>query len=152
MKLDQRAWMGVTSVLGKPEVGKELVITIYFKNTGKTPARNVNITWVGEPVRRNGTPDFAIENHEKRESRGIVAPQAEVSATGVGPVLSTPDRKLDEATLKAINGGKFLIYVHGILEYDDIFEKHHWITFCYWLTPGGNNYNLCKEHNDTDNN
>ena len=44
MHLEQRAWVFVTETrASKLQVGQPLNITIGFKNTGRTPARNVQI-------------------------------------------------------------------------------------------------------------
>ena len=157
IKLDQRAWIGVTSVSGKPEVGKQLTITVTFKNTGKTPAKNTNIAAVVEPARQNKAPDFTIENRVRRESRGLVTPQGETFSILVIANEYSPSGELNDAALKDITEGKLRIYAHGIVEYDDVFRTHHWVTYCFYLNPSGktgkgySGYSACKEHNDTDN-
>ena len=156
IKLDQRAWIGVTSVSGKPEVGKQLAITVTFQNTGKTPAKNTNIAAVVEPAHENKAPDFTLEKRVRRESKGLVTPQGETFSTLVIVNEDSPSGELNDAALKDITEGELRIYAHGIVEYDDVFGTHHWATYCFYLNPGGKHkkgysgYSACKEHNDTD--
>jgi hypothetical protein len=148
IKLDQRAWMGVAYVVGKPEVGKPLIVKVVFKNTGKTPAKNVTIAATAEPIyQKKGRPDFAHEKSIPRISRGLVAPQAEVFS-----ILSDPKSgNINEAVLKAIKAAEVRICIHGVLDYDDIFTQHHWVTFCYCLGTNAENYDAYEEYNNTDN-
>jgi hypothetical protein len=60
-RLDQRAWVTVAGITGFPEVGKPLRITIYFANTGKTPAKKVKITPLIGPYKGDIVPDFPAE-------------------------------------------------------------------------------------------
>jgi hypothetical protein len=147
-ELDQRAWMGIAWISGKSEVGKQLTITVSFKNTGRTPAKKVRIRSVAEGIPKNEFPNFAKEKTVVQESKGIAFPQAEIFAT----LPLSKYKNLEENTLKAIMNADTIIYVYGILEYDDIFKRHHWITFCYYLRPNESRYGAYKEHNDTDDN
>lgn len=73
MKLDQRAWIGIININAIFEIGKPFDITIEYKNTGKTPAKNVTAVGVAEPVNHNNSPNFMSEQNIKRNTRGILA-------------------------------------------------------------------------------
>jgi len=45
---------------------------------------------------------------------------------------------------------KRTLYVFGRITYDDIFGKHHWVTYCLRLSDDRTQYQFCEEHNDTD--
>jgi hypothetical protein len=147
-RLDQRAWIGVNSISGIPELGKPLTISVFFKNTGKTPAKRIQIASIIEGIPNDKTPNFPIENSATRTGQGIAAPQAEVFSVN----KFAHGQNLDKTIIQGITAGTYHIYVHGICEYDDIFDRHHWVTFCFRLRNDGNGYTAYKEHNDTDSN
>ncbi len=147
-RLDQRAWMGITIMSGQFEVGKPMTITINFQNTGKTPAKEITNVMVVEPLEGNAAPDFTREQIAFKEGKGLATPQQKIHSS-----MKAPEEKpLTDVGFKNVINGKVRIYIHGILEYDDIFGHHHWITYCHYLATDGENFNAYKEHNDTDNN
>lgn len=143
---DQRAWIGITSINGMAEIGKPLNVTIGFKNTGRTPAKNIDSAAVQEPVPPNGVPNFTLEDSVIRQSKPIIPPQGEF----IVPLNTSTNKPLDDKAFKAITSKEIIVYIHGILKYDDIFDRHHWITYCFYLTPDGKSYDAYKEHNDMD--
>jgi hypothetical protein len=58
IRLDQRAWLVVKRFEGKLELNKSWDIKIWFRNTGKTPARYATVSCSLEPVRRGDSPTF----------------------------------------------------------------------------------------------
>lgn len=146
-KLDQRAWLGFVGIMGEAEVGKPLLITVKFKNTGRTPAKNIISAAIAEPIPKTGVPNFTKEESITRESTAIVPPQGEFTI-----ILSvTPKGPLDNDGFRSITSGETCVYDHGIINYNDIFNKKHWLTYCYVLSPDGKTYTIYKEHNDMDN-
>jgi hypothetical protein len=143
---DQRAWIGITKIDGVAEAGKPLNITVWFKNTGRTPAKNIDAAVVQEPVPATGVPNFALEDSVVRQSKPIIPPQGEFNMS-LNDVITKP---LDDKTFKSITSKETIVYIHGIVKYDDIFERHHWITYCYFIASDGHSYNAYKEHNDMD--
>jgi hypothetical protein len=129
MRLDQRAWVAVIDVHGP-----ELEPIVKFTNTGRTPARNV-IMYPNYLYNLVGIePDFNTQGSPKR--LGVLSPGTE--RTAQNKMTSIPD--LDKRTL----------YVFGRITYDDIFGKHHWVTYCLRLSDDRTQYQFCEEHNDTD--
>jgi len=39
-------------------------------------------------------------------------------------------------------------YVYGLIEYDDVFGRHHETKFCYVNTPGAREWANCDKYND----
>jgi hypothetical protein len=150
MILEQRAWIGITTLsVVQFEVGKPIITQIGFKNTGKTPAKKVTISSVGEAVKSDSPPYFTKEEKDGlEESKGIVTPQQEIG------VIFNDSRQipLSDIGFKGIISDIARLYMHGIVKYDDIFGHHHWITYCYRLEPDGKHFSAYKEHNDTDDN
>jgi hypothetical protein len=68
-----------------------------------------------------------------------------VSGNGSNPYLVNPNQSI----LDQINSGAYRVYVHGRIDYDDVFRQKHWTTFCFHLTDGA--WASCREHNDADN-
>jgi hypothetical protein len=148
MRLDQRAWIAVTAVNGtKPELNKKFTYSVHFVDTGKTPASNVVIHPGDEMLPQGKLPNFSAGT-EPAVRLGVLSPGSERTYDN-GPV--PPTRKIqtmtkeDLAALKAVT-----LSVHGKITYDDIFGRHHWITYCVYLRDDWSGYSFCSENNDTD--
>jgi hypothetical protein len=143
-RLDQRAWMGITQVIGKPEEDKVFDVTIELKNSGKTPANNVVIYNVYDPVPVGDGAHFGWETLVPNKF-GTVPPNVERLFT----IHPSKFAKLTKADMDTFNTRT--MWVHGRITYDDIFGRHHWLTYCTSLTAGWV-WAFCSEHNDTDDN
>jgi hypothetical protein len=151
--LSQRAWLSVlvntvTPASGMFAAGQPLDIRISQKNTGRTPA--LNLKGVTErttvPVNKDGNtfnpPDFSYKGTPS-VSAGNLPPDGVVFGDFQAPFTSDDfDRVINL---------KVRIYLHGRIEYDDVFGVHHWLTFCSFLLPGGA-YAVCAYHNEIDQN
>jgi hypothetical protein len=153
--LAERAWLGVI-IDSKPipgsttafEVGHPLFTRITIKNVGRTPAIEVRTVIRHDvvPGEKFGTvklPDFNYRS-SNYAANGNIPPEGHIYTDQTGPNL-TPEQVLD------IKSMAIRIYFHGRSEYRDVFDTNHWITFCYFLLPGGG-YEICPTHNDIDRN
>lgn len=147
-RLDQRAWMGIESISGKPEVDKPFIISIKFKNSGDSPAKNAKIQTWNQIDKSDIPPRFDVVGQRIKgmDSTGIVAPGGHV----ISSIKVYSGEPITKTVFDSINNGERSVFVFGMLTYDDIFGQHHWITYCYCLTPGGDKYIAYKKHNDTD--
>ncbi|MGO9554356.1 MAG: hypothetical protein ACLP2U_04950 [Syntrophobacteraceae bacterium] len=151
MKLDQRAWIGSTIVKGLWGIGKPIDISVQFRNTGKTPAKNVATITICDTIEKNIAPSFDAEsNIWNDQSRSVMTPQ-QVAFIEVHVHDDLQDVARDAIINDVLNGVK-RAYVHGRVEYEDIFGKPHWLTFCYFYDPIAKGYRNYSQHNDTDNN
>jgi len=152
MRTDQRAWMGIPTleVVGKVEAGTPLVIRLVFHNSGKTPAAHVAAVAIGDPKPFNAPPDIAYREGEVMRGIGFASPNSGFDSF----VSPTQGKALTEAAFNGIASGKYRIYVHGRVDYEDIFRRKHWMTFCYYLAPDGSTFYICTErkYNDMDEN
>ena len=149
LELDQRAWLGVEDFIPNPTVpakGQTFVVKIAVKNTGKTPATNIFQRGASEPVRTGDSPHFA---YEPGKPGGMIAPEA----FSFIPVVTMTDPEtgspliVNDDIINGLSGKSFTVYVSGIIEYDDIFKRRHWLTYCAsWV---GDGFSACKDHNDT---
>ena len=151
--LDQRAWIGVERVDGVPELNKQFVISVMVKNTGKTFAKHVVMSAMEEGMVDELPLRFDRETaHIKANSITLITPNGEynvrVRVTGEGPDphIENPD----QSGLDRIKSGAFKIYVHGRIDYEDVFRQKHWTIYCFRLQNGG--WASCQGHNDADNN
>lgn len=155
MRLDQRAWIGIhtmDAIPYFPEVGKSFSGHGIIKNTGKTPALNTVIYAIIEPVLTEERPNF-LYTGIKSFSAGMLAP----NGTGhIGPLPipkagSTEAAIFSQEQIDLLKQTRFGIYMHGRIEYADIFGNNHWTTYCSFLLPTGG-FAHCYEHNETDEN
>src|SRR5215472_9644037 len=79
MRLEQRAWVFVTETrVSELQTGKPLSIIVGFKNTGRTPAKNVQIATAIDFLPQGQAPE---PNLEKTQSRGIIPPNGTLFVT-----------------------------------------------------------------------
>lgn len=145
-RVDERAWIGATSISGFPQIGKQLLVTIMFKNTGKTPALKVFPFFNYQFVSKGDK--FVFETHRKPGNQ-LIAPNVDIP--GVIPVANaqTPFTQIDSLRLRS---REKTLYVYGQIWYQDIFHHDHWLKFCYFLEPmaEGYAYTTCNENNEPD--
>lgn len=154
MRLDQRAWVGIDMLTVHPDrirVGDQAFVNIAFKNTGRTPARNLLATVVKEPLVPGISPKFFYES-EKTARYGLLPPNGDdfISLSIANNVATGRDMPMDDGVLNALSSGRTILYFHGQLSYTDIFDHLHWTTFCYFLRniDTSPSFGACQEHND----
>lgn len=144
MRLQQRAWVFVTEIRASElQAGRPLDITLGFKNTGRTPARNVQIATQVDSLPKGRDPEPRLE---KAYSRGIIPPEGTVFANiGNGNGHS---QGLTQEDLQAIKSGDLVVWAYGTLTYDDVFEVRQATMFCYRLQPDGHTFAVAEVYND----
>jgi hypothetical protein len=145
LRLDQRAWLGVDNVIGQAKVGEIFTVTVYIKNTGKTPAKNVFIISDAMPVPKGSKPTFGYEKAPiTEESRAMIAPNSIHKITSL-----RPQAPMDEPTLDSLKRRDIIQYMYGKGTYTDVFGCVHWFTYCYYLLTDAQNWGDCSKYNDT---
>lgn len=154
-QLDQRAWISVKEIATTPvypEAGKSLRINVTFTNSGKTPAKGVIGKTVVDPVPEGRRPNFSYGKDIAFQS-GYMPPNGDRFVTLIPTRSKSTGQEgpLTPELLNILRTQKLHLYVHGRIDYHDIFKKPHWITFCYfWRSPEFNSFGLCDRHNDSD--
>lgn len=144
MRLEQRAWVFVTETrVGELQAGKPLSIIIGFKNTGRTPARNVQIATCIDALPKGQVPE---PNLEKTQSRGIIPPNGTLFVTIGGGRKNAEG--ITEQGLQSILSGELVVWVYGTTTYEDIFETRQATMFCYILQPDGKTFGAADMYND----
>jgi hypothetical protein len=125
-RISLRAWVVPTTVeFTQFEVGKVITIKVESKNTGRTPAINATINgqaeWFMEGPSRPPIKPFPVEPE----------PLGKTTIRSDGGISLTLDLfVLTDETLGQIHSGQRINRVHGKSWYDDVFNHHHWMTFC----------------------
>jgi hypothetical protein len=144
MRLDQRAWVVVSHTDGTPELGKPWLLKTFFVNTGKTPARNVMMSCNVAVERNESLVDFGKKAADMRPF--LIAPNDPNTYCVLNP-LAVPT--VTQPVLDALSDPTQNFFTYGFANYDDVFGKKHWLTFCRVLDPGGTSWFGCETHNDT---
>ncbi|HLX95265.1 MAG TPA: hypothetical protein VKU37_05935, partial [Verrucomicrobiae bacterium] len=97
--------------------------SVVFKNTGRTPALNVQtaIAW--------GQNTNYIPRIDPKVNPPITAGNFPADTSG-----HTDTAKIPASAMADISIGK-PIYVFGTIWYNDIFSRQHWTQFCYEIIP-----------------
>jgi type II secretory pathway pseudopilin PulG len=146
--LDQRAWVGVETMKGVPdvpEVGKSFDVDILFRNTGRTPARNVLMYNIVKPSKAPPDVNAACASATpERVNQSLIAPNATLTQ-----VLHPTDGKPLAAGWERALASQGSFWVFGCVTYDDTFGRAHWLTYCGVLNQKIRGFDRCKKYNDT---
>jgi cell division protein FtsI/penicillin-binding protein 2 len=133
---DQRAWVGPIEVTlpqfsdGSHAVylkeGSQATIGVTITNSGKTPARKF-MPRIQMGVLRTGKP--FIPEYPALSTRQSVA----VVHPGMKPILYAPPFGPPKQLIDAIAGGQYVLYLYGIMTYEDIYNRPHKTTFCMFI-------------------
>jgi hypothetical protein len=115
-----------------------------FKNAGTTPALSVVVSGKSEIVRRIKGSRADFDHYAESQSENVVGPNAEF----IQNILISP---LSPQDVGDIHAQSALVYVHGLVKYEDMWKKAHWLKFCYKLDPLTATYYPCQENNVIDN-
>jgi hypothetical protein len=143
---DQRAWLGVDAE-HIPKIvprGKDHILTIPFRNTGKTPAlRQVICIKSGRGLDEVKSCD---SEPSPLDSRGVIMPGSQFVGS-----ISIENSVMEQLTnYKNPDNGITNLVVFGKVRYEDIFGYHHWTQFCLYVQPTPGQYILCPKYNTTE--
>ncbi len=138
----ERAWVTVKAVVlsdSNWRVGLKPIVQIEFQNTGHSPALEVQVRPVGFITAGLGPAEqFPLTGFDKGADRTKFV---NLSRSVVGPSTSrfamlnfdTNDyvNGLTQPMVDSIADGKKRIYVVGVINYNDIFKRHHTTVFCF---------------------
>lgn len=155
MRIDHRAWIRIEHAIEPIVYGQPLQAKFNVINTGKTPAKQVNMVYLVEKVATGSSPNFTSAPGMKSFS-GLLIPNgsypvtvARYSESGHLDPLVLTKTDVDE-----IMSGKAYVAIIAKITYLDIYDIPHWINFCYWKSYSLGDYNSreCVKYNDVDNN
>jgi hypothetical protein len=161
-RIDQRCWEKIEVIRNAGSkiaidwaAGKQITVPLRISNSGKTVALQNNLTVFVEVLSPSESPNLRHVGQQHaigfHSFTGAFFPN-EVQDFQV-PRLN-PDDGTSELTTdaEAADQTKY-IAVYGIVEYDDVFGKHHWTKFCHPINLSSP-YNAadCVNYNDVDKN
>jgi hypothetical protein len=171
-RISERAWLEIRPGNSDPSqrytkdhrlainAGEPVTFDTYMVNTGKTPAKNIHLysfvdifpAAVEVPLSNVDNPTRAI--HQEVVS-GMVLPDSptDMARRRIGQdgtfIIATSDEVAD------YYGGKAYVAAYGMVTYEDVFHKPHWMKFCFWsaglngaisATRNCSNYNSMDEN------
>jgi hypothetical protein len=152
-KLDQRAWVGpieATEPLfsdGSDKVyvkeGMKTTLGVVVINTGKTPALKHRHK-IGMHIIKAETalvPDYPTT--KTPSSITVIQPGGRVIEEVTSNTVMTKE------LLDKLSSGDYILYLHGIINYEDIFRVPHETTFCMYLKPNLKTLSACETYNET---
>jgi hypothetical protein len=147
--LTQRAWLSISKVYGDPPgpaQGEFFKIIVYFSNKGKTAAKNVISHVSLQTVPETMSPDFDYVSKTEAMPYHTLLPDEKIGmALPLGGVPITAEKAA------ALRDGKLKAYVVGRVDYEDLFGKSHWFTFCHvYAGIQGEYFVLGEKGNDSD--
>lgn len=158
-RLDQRAWVGVLDLVPRDfsETSGMPVVVVFF-NSGKTPARNVQISSMFRivAVPMYGPSPENIKHLIFRPAQSI-APQGRYNQILGERIpsgdISTPPEIQGLQTIisefQDIKAKRHILYYFGILKYDDVFGHSRETEFCIYLAdPDSKQFAFCRDFND----
>jgi hypothetical protein len=146
--LDKRAWVfGVHSEIQPGAGSNTMVEKVIIKNFGKTPARNVD-SYI------SGTWGDGSKGWMDSVSNFLSKKDVFLNLTSVTIVqddshhVQTDD--IPNSVLDGVKSGKTVIIFYGGIQYDDVFNVHHWSQFCFRLSSNLDLATPMKFHNSSD--
>ena len=162
-RVDERAWIEIDSIklksitpaTLKPRMGASFLYELYFKNVGKTVARDIELRKV-----------FSLDgNRGVANARGIQMAQDNLltnqpSQPSEVPALPMPKSLAPNTPIQfpikiggeAPQNDYLLSYSIGRVDYTDAFGVAHWLKFCFVIIDSSGDIQYCETGNDEDKN
>jgi hypothetical protein len=148
---DQRAWVGIMGNVRPGNYTDRLFLTfgsrttfsIPMGNSGKSPALKVRFLSKVDSYRTD------IPFHTNYE-QPIVFHSVTVIQPGASTIVPTAPITVPvtQAAIDSVTGGHAILYLYGIVTYEDIFKRPHRTTFCMYLLPSLDTLASCSTYNE----
>lgn len=143
VELDQRAWLGIERIEGAPQLGAEWNIAVLLRNSGKTPARDVEAELLIDPQPGRDMPQDA----SKDGYSGDIQPGGVVTLRLSAPVMDNVTgelKRLDADAMRLLETGAVKMYLRGTVAYSDVFERRHTLPVCHLYSPQLRSFAICR--------
>lgn len=140
--LDQRAWIGINWIGPLSlEPNKKATIPTWVKNSGKTPALDVDVRVQIDilPSAQKFRPRYG-ENASS--GKRVFQPQV------TEHLVVTTRIELGENEIRSLEKGHTVAYASGKFTYSDIFGNSHFTEFCWYYRPTIREFSFCFAHNE----
>jgi hypothetical protein len=140
-KLEQRAWIQTLNpVMVSANADNPVQGTLIFRNGGRTPALKVKAFCSVVALNSGESVDGVLEKS------AYINPI--IPSLGSGYV-DIPKTDISIHDWNEVLSGKIKYFILGTVNYDDIFNVHHWTNFCYVIEKDGT-FRPHEEHNEID--
>jgi hypothetical protein len=143
-----RAWIVYSGANIKPRnIGEPIRYTVKFTNSGKTPGLNV----MARHVVKIGRPDEDIGAFARvQETTHQSEPPENIIPLGYDQTCASPiaTGNISQEMTNRITAGDAVVYVFGIINYDDVFGAHHVTRYCYAFDRSCHELNPCGKYNE----
>jgi len=161
-RMSERAWIEISpikSALFHPRDDKfpaSFNYEISIKNTGKSVARDIKIRSVTPSTGMASGADAEFIKFNQDIMLGKIPTAADISVNKAGPRALAPNAALaipfvPHGQEPDTRNPQWVNYLIGRIDYADIFEIPHWVTFCFFVIRRGE-LQYCQEGNDQDHN
>ena len=147
---------------------------IIIINSGKTPARKLRgvVSLLTLKAAEKLVPSFDIDNATLPHSNVVMQPGTQllllptinslqiklprflIEPTDVKVVgnaeVSVKEMLFSKDDISDLASGKKILYMFGLITYEDIFKQSHWTKFCMYLSPDLTTFTGCSKYNETD--
>lgn len=143
-RLQQRAWVGPSSVEMHVAATGLIRCSIRVVNSGGTPAKRCRAWARIVPVTKEHPLMFEKSDDAAHASAFILHPGRDITLAVHGK------RPLSGDDFAAVLRRIVTVYVYGRIDYADVFGRAHWSTFCVYYDPAKKAPIAANEHNDSD--
>jgi hypothetical protein len=132
-RVDQRAWIKIEARAKPISENQPLEAVFRITNTGKTPAMKISQRYAVQKIPADGSPNI-VAGPAVTEFVGMLTPNAPHEITVARqkdiPNLSEP-LLLTKTDIQDFKSGKAYLAVVARIDYVDIYNRPHWIKYCY---------------------
>jgi hypothetical protein len=148
----ERAWLGptraeISGLLPIPP-GPPIYFEVFIVNSGRTPALKVqtNIMARSFPIGTEFVAEYPPSLNALPHYGGsaVVQPRMEIF------LRTQPTPPITQEMIDALRSSQIVFYIYGKIDYEDVFERSHHTTFCYFLHPTLDRMSACKTYNTAD--
>ncbi len=139
MRIGSRPYVGIDNVTWSESSGDAAFSrTFIIKNSGQTPAYYTRIVYKMESLSINSTHSFPGFGKKDSIESKIFMPAGGTKSFDL----------VEKSYFEHPDSIKF--FVHGIIEYSDIFNEHHFTEFGFRFASDYISIEYCKDHNRAD--
>jgi hypothetical protein len=160
-RLEQRAWVGTLEVFpaqyedkGRKvyvKEGQQIRGGVFIMNTGKTPARKL-YSLVSMQRLKSGVEPFPKYKVVRQQQPTVTTsiPTHGVMQPGMKFALNPLpiEGNVSKADIDDLVSGKYVVYITGMITYEDIFDRSHKTMFCMYLKPDLATFSACSTGNE----
>jgi hypothetical protein len=154
-RLEQRAWVNIKEMAFKGytaggnqvfiKEGHPIRFRATYTNTGKTPARILTTKTYMFAMKAGVTPPL--------QEKAIIATENQHFTLFPNGTYGSPEVVSDAYSteqIEVLKSGQYILYIYGMIPYEDVFGQTRWTQYCYYLTTDFASFNVCTFYNDTD--